>query len=188
MEYFRKPVLYMSKFSIEQEIKLLPIHEYAFLKPEEVIFSEEVREICEGNSCGMYGTSWACPPAVGSLEECQKQCLEYEDTFIFTTATQIKNSYDVQGWLEARIQHEKLTDKVGEVFRKYTKSPLILSTEGCNVCKSCTYPNEPCRLPEKMYPATEGYGILVMEQAQLCGIKYNNGINTVTYFSMIFFN
>ena len=109
----------MSKFSIEQEIKLLPIHEYAFLKPEEVIFSEEVREICEGNSCGMYGTSWACPPAVGSLEECQKQCLEYEDTFIFTTATQIKNSYDVQGWLEARRQHEKLTDKVGEVFRKY---------------------------------------------------------------------
>jgi hypothetical protein len=39
-----------------------------------------------------------------------------------------------------------------------------------------------------MYPATEGYGILVMQQAKVCNIKYNNGVDTITYFSMVFFN
>ncbi len=34
-------------------------------------YSSEVRKICEGNSCRSYGTSWACPPAVGTLEECR---------------------------------------------------------------------------------------------------------------------
>ncbi|WP_303860576.1 DUF2284 domain-containing protein [Alkalibaculum bacchi] len=46
------------------------------------MFSQEVRGICKGNSCGLYGTSWACPAAVGRLEECRKQCLEYGGAFI----------------------------------------------------------------------------------------------------------
>ena len=174
--------------NIIEEIKLIPIHEYTFLKPEDIVFSDEVRTLCEKNSCGMYGTSWACPPAIGSVEECRKQCIQYEDVFLFTTATTVKSSYDMQGWLDARKEHEKLTDQVGKVFRDNYENPLILSTEGCTVCKNCTYPNEPCRFPDRMYPATEGYGILVMKQAQLCNIKYNNGPNTVTYFSMILFN
>ena len=178
----------MNKQIIEEEIKSLPLHEYAFLKPEDVVFSQEVRGICEGNSCGAYGSCWACPPALGSIEECRQRCLQYKDAFLFTTATKVKNSFDMQGWLEARKEHEKLTDQVGEVFRKHSINPLILSTEGCTVCKKCTYPDEPCRFPNKMYPATEGYGILVMQQAQLCNVAYNNGVNTVTYFSMVFFN
>ncbi|NLZ93247.1 MAG: DUF2284 domain-containing protein [Firmicutes bacterium] len=178
----------MSICNIEAEIKLLPIHEYAFLKSEDLVFSEEVRILCEKNQCGMYGTCWACPPAIGSIEECRKQCMQYEDGFLFTTATKVKNRFDMQGWLDARKEHEKLTDQVVKIFRAHYKDLLILSTEGCMVCKNCTYPDEPCRFPDRMYPATEGYGILVMQQAKLCSIKYNNGPNTVTYFSLILFN
>lgn len=178
----------MKKKNIEEQIKIFPIHEYSFFKSEDVVFSDEVRDLCEKNTCGMFGTSWACPPAVGTTEECRKTCSQYKDVFMFTTATKMKNSYDVQGWLDARKEHEKLTDQVGEVFRENYEDSLILSTEGCSVCKSCTYPKDPCRFPDRMYPATEAYGILVMKQAQVCNIKYNNGTNTVTYFSMIFFN
>jgi hypothetical protein len=39
-----------------------------------------------------------------------------------------------------------------------------------------------------MYPATEGYGIMVMQMAPALNINYNNGANTVTYFSMVLFN
>lgn len=177
----------MNQKNIEDAIKHLPIHEYTFFKSEDVVFSDEVRSLCEKNSCGMYGTSWACPPAVGTVDECREQCGQYKNVFMFTTATKMKSGYDMQGWLSARKEHEKLTDQVAKVFREHYKDPLILSTEGCSVCTSCTYPTEPCRFPDRMYPATEAYGILVMKQAQICNIKYNNGINTVTYFSMIFF-
>ncbi|WP_343029912.1 DUF2284 domain-containing protein [Alkalibaculum sporogenes] len=172
---------------LNKELTQLPINEYVFFKSKDVIFSDEVRMICEKNGCGMYGTSWACPPAVDSIQRCKEQCLHYEHAFMFTTATVVKNSYDIQGWIDARREHEKLTDDVAKIFRSYYNNCLILSTEGCSVCKVCTYPNNPCRFPNSMYPATESYGILVMQQAQVCNIKYNNGPNTVTYFSMIFF-
>ncbi|KPU46125.1 hypothetical protein OXPF_02350 [Oxobacter pfennigii] len=163
------------------------IHEYAFLKPADVIFSDEVRMFCEKNGCGMHGTSWACPPATGSVAECRKLCNKYKNAFIFSSVTKLESSYDIKGWRTARITHEAITDKVVKIFRREFKNPLILSTEGCTVCKKCSYPDNPCRFPDRMYPATEGFGILVMQQASLCNMKYNNGPETVTYFSMVFF-
>ena len=179
----------MSKISsIQRDIEQLSIHEYAFMSSADVIFLEEVRDICKQNKCGMYGSSWACPPAVGSVEECVAECLTYTQAFMFTTATKVNNRYNVKEWIQAAIEHEKLTDQVADIFRSYNADALVLSTEGCHLCKTCTYPKAPCRFPDRMYPATEGYGIMVMQQAKICNVNYNNGMNTITYFSMVFFN
>jgi predicted metal-binding protein len=158
------------------------------MRSEEVVFSQEVRQLCRQNRCGMYGSSWACPPSLGSVKECRDRALAYSHACMFTTVTGIENSYDMKGWIEARHQHEELTARAAAVFRAYDASALVLSTEGCLLCEKCTYPDAPCRFPERMYPATEGYGILVMQQAKKCNVKYNNGRNTVTYFSMVFFD
>lgn len=90
--------------------------------------------------------------------------------------------------MQALIEHEALTDRVAAVFRSFDKDALMLSTEGCTVCKKCTYPDTPCRFPDRMYPATESYGIMVMQMAPALNIRYNNGANTVTYFSLVLFN
>jgi predicted metal-binding protein len=174
--------------SIQRDIEQLPIHEYAFMDTNDVIFSKEVRDLCIQNKCGMYASSWACPPAIGSVDDCKARCSNYKHTFIFTTATKVKNRYDFKGWIHARKEHEKLTDRVADIFRFYDAPALVLSTEGCLLCKTCTFPDAPCRFPNRMYPATEGYGIMVMQQAKVCNVKYNNGVDTVTYFSMVFFN
>ncbi|MEJ2157543.1 MAG: DUF2284 domain-containing protein [Desulfobacteraceae bacterium] len=173
---------------IKREIHRFSIHEFAFLKPDEVIFSDEVRDLCKKNTCRMYGTSWACPPAVGRIEECKAQCLRYQHAFLFTTLSKTKNKFDLEGWKRAHLAHEKITDEVAEVFRFYDTDALVLSAEGCRLCKKCTYPESPCTFPDRMHPATEGFGILVIQQAKACGIKYYNGPNTVTYFSMDFLN
>lgn len=171
-----------------KDIESLPIQEHALMRSGDVIFSEEVRLLCENNGCGLFCTSWACPPAMGSMADCKKRCLEYKYAFMFTTVKDLKGQYDMEGWRHARKKHEKVTDTVVNVFRKYDKDLLALSTEGCALCKECTYPNAPCKHPDCMYPATEGFGILVLEQARKYNVPYNNGKNTVTYFSMIFFN
>jgi len=94
----------------------LNIHEYAFMKANTVIFSDEVRGLCVKNACGMYGTSWACPPATGSVEECKKRCQHFENAFIFSSLTHLKSRYNVTEWLEARIVHESITEKVAQIF------------------------------------------------------------------------
>lgn len=172
---------------ILRETENLGIHEYAFIRPEQVEFSAEVRRLCEKNACGMYGKSWACPPGVGSIEDCRSQCLKFAKAFVFTSMGNLKSRYDMKEWLELRVVHEKITDQVAKIFRTEFEKVLVLSTEGCTVCKTCTYPDQACRFPDRMYPATEGYGILVTQLAKTCNIKYNNGVNSLTYFSVVFF-
>lgn len=170
-----------------REKENLGIHEFALIKPEQVEFSAEVRGLCAKNACGMYGKSWACPPGTGSIEDCKAKCNEFAHAFVFTSMGNLKSRYDMKEWLELRVVHEKITDQVAKIFHAEFDQVLILSTEGCTVCKTCTYPDQPCRFPDRMYPATEGYGILVTQLAKTCGIKYNNGDKTLTYFSVIFF-
>ena len=59
---------------------------------------------------------------------------------------------------------------------------LILSNEGCDLCKNCTYPDAPCRFPDRAHGSLEGYGIFVNKLAEQAGINYINGVNTMSYF------
>lgn len=53
---------------LETELASLPLYGYFFLKTRDLTFTERVRWICR-HECQMYGKTWACPPAVGSVEE-----------------------------------------------------------------------------------------------------------------------
>ena len=57
--------------SLLQEIG---IYEYGLIDTKQITFSDEVRRLCEGNVCGNYGTTWACPPAIGTFDECKEKC------------------------------------------------------------------------------------------------------------------
>ncbi len=177
--------------SIEQKIIEYPnayqLHEAALFDPKEIVFSDEIRGICEKNGCGRYGTCWACPPAVGSMESCKEKCMQYDHALLFTTATKVEGRFNIQGWKDAKAVHEKITDDIALEFKKEHPNAFVLSTEACEICKDCTYPDKPCRFPDKMHPAVESFGIHVMKLAPKVKIKYNNGEGVVTYFSMILF-
>ena len=34
--------------------------------------------MCAADKCNAYGNSWTCPPACGTIEECQARMMEYE--------------------------------------------------------------------------------------------------------------
>ena len=65
----------MDKQAVEQQLCQLPVSQYAWIDPREIEFSERVRYVCE-HECPMYGTSWACPPAVGTVEACRERDIE----------------------------------------------------------------------------------------------------------------
>ena len=171
---------------IENELTGLPILQYAFLKTEQVSFLQRVRNVCE-QECPRYGTSWSCPPAVGSVEECRLRCLRYEDCFVFSTIAEETDASDLEQALKTRMEHEEITRQTVGIFRRHFGDVIALSTESCEICADCTYPHSPCRYPDRMFPCVESYGILVTELAEKGGISYQNGAGTVTWFSVLFF-
>lgn len=176
------------KSSIADKLSHLQIHEFAFMDTCNVVFSKEARDLCEKNTCGKYGSSWTCPPGVGSFETCKQRCLAYQHIFVFSTLTKVEDSFDFIGSEKAQILHEDTTRKTAQIFKKSFHNPLILSTKACTLCKTCTYPEAPCRHPDNMYPAVESHGIMVSELTRHAHLHYTNGENTVTFFSTIFFN
>lgn len=174
------------KEKIESQITELPLMQYEWLTPQELTFKEEVRHICR-QECPMYGRSWSCPPAVGTVEECQRDCHSYDGVFLFTTIAEVNDAADLRETLRTRLEHEKITRRIGELFRAEGLRIKLLSSESCAVCEQCAYPQGACRHPEYMIPCIESQGILVTELAERYNIPFLAGMTTVQWFGMVLF-
>lgn len=169
---------------VEGHLAGLPIMQYAYIDIKDIQFLDRVRYICK-TECSQYGKSWACPPAVGTVEECRERCLSYREGFVFTTVVEVRDISNLEETLSTRTDHEEITRQVCRIFREEGEEVMALSTESCAICKTCSYPDGPCRHPEKMFPCVESYGILVTDLAEKCSIEFMNGGNIVTWFSLI---
>ncbi|MDR2419208.1 MAG: DUF2284 domain-containing protein [Treponema sp.] len=158
-------------------------YECAVISTGDIVFSPEVRKACEANICGNYGRTWVCPPAVGTLEELRAKILAYRNALVFTTKHDLEDSFDFEGMQRGREIHNHLSV---DLHGRFGKTNPIYGAGGCSNCEKCAYPN-PCRAPEKLLSSIEASGINVTELSRSAGIKYNNGPNTVTYFSMVLF-
>ena len=175
----------MDRQAVEAQLCELPISQYAWIDPRQIEFSERIRYVCE-HECGMYGKSWACPPAVGSVAACREKVLSYPAGLVFTTLTEVEDIADLEATLATRKPHEQITRQVRDILRQYSSDVLTLSTEACAVCEHCTYPDAPCRNPDRMFPCVESYGIVATDLAEKNGIEFYNG-NLVTWFSVLFY-
>lgn len=162
------------------------IHHAATIPTNQIPFGEEIRKICE-NGCQNYNTTWACPPAIGSLDACIQTCRSYENAMVFNAIYPLEDSFDWEGMQTGHREFKDACDRLYERVRPQLSRFLLLSNEGCIRCKTCTWPDAPCRFPEKLFPSLEGYGVYVNRLAERAGLKYINGANTVTYFGMLLY-
>ena len=174
----------MDREKLERQLAELPIVEYIFFETEELIFTERVRMVCR-TDCAQYGKSWACPPAVGTVEACRERCLSYPCALLLTTMTEVEDIADLEATLSTRGGHEAVTRQVNAFLRDQGTETYPLSTESCAICAQCTYPDSPCRHPEKMFPCVESHGILITETAERYGISFQAGGNVVPWFRHI---
>ncbi|MCR4771709.1 MAG: DUF2284 domain-containing protein [Oscillospiraceae bacterium] len=173
---------------LEEKLRGLPLLQYVFISTDELVFSENVRYICR-TECPMYGRTWACPPAVGTVEQCREKCMRFTDGLLFSTVTEVSDIADIEETLSTRAPHEEITRKVRDMAAELYGEVLTLSTEACAVCESCAYTEgKPCRHPERMFPCVESHGIIVTELAEKHGMDFFNGGNIVTWFSLILFS
>ena len=177
----------MNKQLLEEKLSALPLYIYGFIDPNQLEFSDRIRYICE-HDCPMYGSSWACPPAVGSVEECKKKCLSYKNCLLISTITEVEDIDNIHETLQTRHPHEKLTNQVRDLMREMGVNPFILSTESCAVCERCAYTDGlPCRTPGRMHPCVESQGINIIPTLEEMGMDFQYGENVVTWVSLLLF-
>lgn len=162
--------------------------EFGYVEIANLKFYPEIRKMCEKNTCRNYATSWACPPAVGTLEECQVRMQKYDKMLLFSQAYSLKNSFDLKGMMAGLQDFKEMSHRFQKNLTPVLSDFFILSNEGCGRCTKCTYPDAPCRFPQDLQHSLEGYGLLVNELAKEAGIPYHHGPNTVTYFGALLFH
>jgi predicted metal-binding protein len=178
----------LDKKLLESQLAELPLYVYDFIDPSQLEFSDRVRWICE-HECPMYGKSWACPPGVGTVEECRHRCGTYRNCLMISTITEVEDISNIQQTLNTRPAHEKLTNQVRDLMREQGVEPYILSTEACAICSRCAIEDGlPCRMPGRMHPCVESHGINILALLDQQGLAFQYGENVVTWFSLLYYN
>lgn len=178
---------HLDNAKFESYISEFPIYEYRMLDTGGIQVRERVRIICS-QECERFGTTWACPPAVGTLGECEERIKAYGQAVFFSSVAEVSDLLNMEEMLTTRHQHERITEAVAGFLRKEGFETFTLSTESCDICEHCTYPEgRPCRHPERMHPCLESHGVVASEIVEEQQMEYNLGGNTILWFSMILF-
>lgn len=144
---------------------------------------DEVRDMCHNGNCGKYARNWSCPPGCGTLEECEARVRQYTHGILVQTVGNLEDSMDVETMMETEAEHKKHFFALEEQLRAKYPTMLPIGAGCCTRCKECTYPDNPCRFPDKTFASMEAYGMLVTQVCQDNNLTYYYGPCTITYTS-----
>ncbi len=155
------------------------------LNVTELEFMPEVRDMCSADKCHAYGRSWSCPPAVGTLEELSAKALSYHRGLLLQCTTEMEDDFDIEAMEENEKRQKKAFDALVEKLKPVFPNCWPMSSGSCRLCEECTYPDAPCRFPERVYPSMEACGLFVSRVCKQSGMEYYYGPRTMTYTSCI---
>ena len=142
---------------------------------------EEVRDMCAAGKCRGYNSSWVCPPGCGTLEEMAEIMSAYKYGVIVQTTGELEDEFDMDGMREAGAAQRKRFIEFRDELEKQWPGMIAFGSGGCNRCESCTYPDEPCRQPERATSSMEAAGLVVSDVCTDNGMQYYYGKSTLTY-------
>ena len=152
----------------------------------EMKFLPEVRAACEVNKCGRYDRSWSCPPACGDLGECAERAAAFDWGILLQTTAEMEDDFDVETMFDAeRLQKERFDAFCGSIGKE--ESCLPLGAGSCTLCGECSYPDAPCRFPDRMHASMEAFGLLVTDVCKAADTPYYYGPRTITYTCCVLF-
>ena len=152
--------------------------------PNLLLAREDVRAMCAADKCGAYNKNWTCPPACGTIEECQRKMRGYQTGILVQTIGRMAKTIDSKCYRETERRHIRNFYLLAEKIKKEHPDALCLGTGGCRICQPCAYPDA-CRFPEKAVSSMEGYGLFVTQVCRDAGVAYHYGDMTITYTACI---
>lgn len=158
----------------------------AYLDPKTLTAREDVRTMCAADKCGAYNKNWTCPPACGTVTECQQKMRRFERGILLQSVGHMTKAVDWRCCRETERRHLRNFDAFAEEIRRQYPDALCLGAGGCRVCRVCAYP-DPCRFPEKAMFSMEGYGLFVTQVCRDAGVPYWYGERTVAYTACVLY-
>ncbi len=174
------------KYDIEKLKKLaisMGFSNAGLLNMEALVFLPEVRQMCNSDSCRSFNKNWMCPPAIGTLEQSADKVKEYSFGMIVQTTAFMDDEFDYETIRETQKKHNNSFLELATILRKEYPSVLPMGAGACSVCNQCTYPDKPCRFPDKAIGSMESYGLWVSKVCEKSSIDYYYGKNTLTFTS-----
>ena len=151
-------------------------------------FLQEVRDMCNPEQCSSYGKSWSCPPACPSIDEMRDRAAAYSDGLLLQTIGDLEDSYDWEGIRDASARHKENFTRLRNELEKNFAAVYPMGAGGCRLCESCTYPDEPCRYPDKMSMSMEASGLFVSKVCTDNNLSYNYGPDKIAFTSCFLIN
>ena len=158
------------------------------MDPKTLKFLPDVRSMCAADRCRSYGKSWSCPPACGELDYWQEKASHYSKGLILQTVGDREDSYDFEAMMEVSEENKRQFIAFTDALRNEELDFLAMSAGACTICPQCTYPDAPCRFPEKLYPSMEACGLFVSGVCMDNGVKYYYGEEKIAYTCCLLYN
>ena len=146
-------------------------------------FMPEVREMCSADRCHKYRKNWRCPPGCGSIEEAAARAAQYSRGVLVQTTGRMEDEFDYETIRDTSDKHKKNFTALVDALRERSPDMLPMGAGTCTLCECCTYPDAPCRHPDKSISSMEAYGLWVSKVCELSGMPYYYGKETITYTS-----
>ena len=158
----------------------------AAISAGDVITSPELAAGCNPKDCRNYGSCWTCPPGAGTYEEILGDITSKRAGVLVQTVREGIDFYEDWDLLaETRTLHNERLDRLGEAMRAELPDVLEFSTGGCDLCGSCSYPDAPCKKPEKRRESLSAHGVSVGATCQRVGLDYSFENGRVRFVGMI---
>lgn len=172
---------------LKEKIEALGFSNISEINVSDIIFEPELIDLCKQNHCGNYGKCYTCPPLVGETDKLIERAKTFDKAIIFQKIYPLEDSFDIEGMGVASKDFKELVQTVNDMCSD-RENMLVLSAGGCKLCQRCgAIDGVPCRFPDKALASLESYGMNVSKLAGVCGMKYINGQNTVTYFGGVLY-
>ncbi len=149
---------------------------------------QEVRDMCRADRCRRWDRSWSCPPACGDLRDAAAAIAGFSAGILLQTTGALADDFDYETMEAIQRRHKKGFADFTRQARLLTGECLPLSAGSCTVCRVCTYPDRPCRFPQKRFYSMEAFGLLVSDICLRAALPYNYGARTMTYTSCFLYN
>ena len=81
-----------------------------------------------------------------------------------------------------------LTIDLQDMAKERIEDFFIYTNGACTICKECTYPDAPCRFPDKCQPALEGTGYMISELANAASMECFIDPKNIIFFGAIVYN
>ena len=150
-------------------------------------FLPEVREMCSSDRCHKFNKSWVCPPACGTLEEISAKCREYTSGIIVQTIGKREDEFDFESITRLNLLSKERFRLLADAYKTAGYDTYPMGSGSCTLCEKCTYPDAPCRFPEKAHTSMEANGLFVSQVCKDNGVKYYYGPDAICFVGCFLF-